>query len=160
MPRRPLVILHGWSDRSATFKPLAHLLAAKLNIQDVSIISLADYLSLEDEIRFDDIVTAMQAAWQHRELPTTPGSVDAIVHSTGGLVIRDWLQRHYQTDGAPIKNLLMLAPANFGSPLAHKGRSFIACAYKGFIAKPEGEPSRPERRFYADWNSRVRLLGT
>ena len=67
--------------------------------------------------------------------------MDAIVHSTGALVIRDWLQRHYTPSRVPIKRLLMLAPANFGSPLAHKGRSFIGRVWKGFITKrPEGEP--------------------
>ena len=107
MPSRPLVILHGWSDTPTTFEPLADPLAAKLNIRDVSIISLAKYMSMEDEIRFDDIVTAMRAAWRDRLLPTDPGSVDAIVHSTGGLVIRDWLQRNYKFHAAPIKHLVM-----------------------------------------------------
>ena len=96
---------------------------------------------MEDEVRFDDITTAMEVAWHDRGLPQRPGSVNAIVHSTGALVIRDWLQRNYGPESAPIKNLVMLAPANFGSPLAHKGRSFIARVYKGFIAKrPEGRP--------------------
>ena len=107
---------------------------------EISFISLADYISMEDEVRFDDIVTAMQAAWDRHGLPTETGSVDAIAHSTGALVIRDWLQRNYEPERAPIKHLLMLAPANFGSPLAHKGRSFIARVYKGFIAtRPKGE---------------------
>ena len=141
MAIRPLVLLHGWSDTSATFKPLAGLLRARLGIEHISVISLADYISMEDEVRFDDIATAMGAAWQDHGLPTESGSVDAIVHSTGALVIRDWLQRNYKPESAPIKNLVMLAPANFGSPLAHKGRSFIARVYKGFIAKrPEGRP--------------------
>ena len=34
----------------------------------------------------------------------------------------------------------MLAPANFGSPLAHKGRSFIARGTLGFIRKRDGPP--------------------
>ena len=32
----------------------------------------------------------------------------------------------------PISNLVMLAPANFGSPLAHRGRSLIGRVVKGF----------------------------
>ena len=141
MGKRPIVILHGWSDTSASFEPLARLLRARLKEQDVSIISLADYISMEDEVRFDDVVTAMQTAWEKHKLPKKKGSVDAIVHSTGGPVIRDWLQRNYTPGRAPIKHLLMLAPANFGSPLAHKGRSFLGRVWKGFFTKqPEGEP--------------------
>ena len=135
---RPIVILHGWSDTSDSFEPLARLVRAKLERQ-VSIISLADYISMEDEVRFDDLAEAMNDAWRKHNLPGEKGGVDAIVHSTGGLVIRDWLQRNYEPVDAPIKHLVMLAPANFGSPLAHKGRSLIGRVYKGFIAKrPKG----------------------
>lgn len=141
MANRPIVILHGWSDTSGSFEPLARLLRQELNQPEILIVSLADYLSMEDEIRFDDLATAMNAAWDNHGLSRNRGSVDAIVHSTGGLVIRDWLQRNFKIDEAPVKNLVMLAPANFGSPLAHKGRSFIARAWKGFVAiRPEGEP--------------------
>ena len=139
MSDRPIVILHGWSDVSVSFEPLAKLLRAKLNGRDISIIHLADYISMEDEVRFDDIVSAMARAWERNGLPTGAGSADAIVHSTGGLVIRDWLQRHYRPNEAPIKHLVMLAPANFGSPLAHKGRSLVSRIWKGFFAKrPKG----------------------
>ncbi len=141
MPERPIVILHGWSDTSESFEPIARLLRHELQQPEVLVVSLADYLSMEDEIRFDDLATAMNAAWDQNKLPRTPGGVDAIVHSTGGLVIRDWLQRNFEPSDAPIKHLVMLAPANFGSPLAHKGRALIARAWKGFVAKrPEGEP--------------------
>ena len=132
---RPIVILHGWSGDYTSFQPLAKLLQAKLRTPDVSVIHLADYVSMEDELRFDDIVAAMEAAWKDKGLPIAARSVDAIVHSTGGLVIRDWLQRYHGPHSAPINHLVMLAPANFGSPLAHKGRSLIARIWKGFLSK-------------------------
>lgn len=139
MSDRPIVILHGWSDVSASFEPLAKLLRAKLNGPDISFIHLVDYISMEDEVRFDDIASAMEVAWQRNGLPTEAGSVDAIVHSTGGLIVRDWLQRNYKPNEAPIKHLVMLAPANFGSPLAHKGRSLVGRIWKGLITKrPKG----------------------
>ena len=139
MSDRPIVILHGWSDVSASFQSLAKLLRAKLNGPDISFIHLVDYISMEDEVRFDDIATAMEMAWKRENLPTEAGSVDAIVHSTGGLIVRDWLQRNYGPNEAPIKHLVMLAPANFGSPLAHKGRSLVGRIWKGFITKrPKG----------------------
>ena len=86
--QRPIIILHGWNSTSQSFERLAGLLRTELH-RDVSIISLADYVSLEDEVRFDDLTTAMQAAWKRHRLPRCKGGVDAIVHSTGGLVIRD-----------------------------------------------------------------------
>ena len=93
---------------------------------------------MEDEIRFDDLVSAMAMEWKKNNFPTSTGSGDAIVHSTGGLVIRDWLQRNYEPNDAPIKHLVMLAPANFGSPLAHKGQSFLGRLWKGTIVKQTG----------------------
>ena len=133
-------MIHGWSATSEGLEPLATLVRARLNTQ-ISVIRLADYVSMEDEVRFDDLVSAMNRAWDAEGLPRTKGGVNALVHSTGGPVIRDWLDRNFGPDESPIMHLVMLAPANFGSPLAHKGRSFVARAFKGFIAKkPEGEP--------------------
>ena len=53
------------------------------------------------------------------------------MHSTGALVVRDWLPRHFTPARAPVKRLVMLAPAYFGSHLTHKGRSFTGRVYKG-----------------------------
>ena len=137
---KPLVILHGWSATEKGFRPLAQHLQGSLK-SEVTIIQLADYLSMEDEVRFDDLASAMNRAWDDHRLPRDKRSVNAVVHSTGGLVIRHWLDRYCNPERAPIHHLVMLAPANFGSPLAHKGRSFLARLYKGAIAKrPQGRP--------------------
>lgn len=130
MPR-PLVIIHGWSDDSASFRPLATLLENKLN-RSSQTIDLADYISMDDEVTYDDLISTMMQAWQKINLPLSPFSVDVVVHSTGGLIIRDWISRNFTPTTSPIKNLVMLAPANFGSPLAHKGRAFFGRVIKGF----------------------------
>ena len=127
-----LVIVHGWSDNRDSFRPLVRRLREQGIEQAVRDVYLGDYISLDDQVTFDDLAAAMQRAWLERGLPTHPGSVDAIVHSTGSLVIREWLTRHYAPDTAPLKRLLMLAPANFGSPLAHMGRSLIGRATRGW----------------------------
>jgi hypothetical protein len=132
MPR-PIVIIHGWSDSSAGFTALRNYVAS-LDLGTPIVINLADYVSMDDAVRFDDLVAGMQRAWLKEGLPTAARSVDAIVHSTGGLVIRDWLDTHFAPDTSPVHRLLMLAPANFGSPLAHKGHSFIGRVIKGFKA--------------------------
>jgi hypothetical protein len=57
-----------------------------------------------------------------------------IVHSTGGLVAREWLVTYGQVwpGGSPLKRLVMLAPANFGSRLAATGKSLIGRIIKGW----------------------------
>jgi len=59
--------------------------------------------------------------------------INVIVHSTGGLVIRHWVAHYYghRIDECPVKRIVMLAPANFGSPLAHRGKSFLGRLVKG-----------------------------
>ena len=130
----PLVILHGWSDDSSSFKKLETFLSKNLAVTPV-LIKLADWMSMHNEVTFADLAEAMQSAWKHHNLPTTPRSVNIVVHSTGALVVRHWMTRFYLPSTVPIKRFLMLAPANFGSPLAHKGHSFIGRAFKGW-----GEP--------------------
>ena len=129
-----LVIIHGWSDNFSSFRALAKRLASPLPDgigAEVEQIYLGDYISLDDQVTFADLVEAMDRAWSDAGLPRSSRSVDAIVHSTGGLVIRDWMSR-FPPDSVPIHRLLMLAPANFGSPLAHTGRSVIGRAVKGW----------------------------
>lgn len=132
---RPLIIIHGWSDEAASFTKLAELLEAKTERQ-VEHLWLGDYVSLDDDIRIGDLAAAMQRAWTDgaHPLPTSANSCDAIVHSTGGLVIRAWMADYWHAEGErpPIANLVMLAPANFGSPLAHCGRALIGRVVKGF----------------------------
>lgn len=130
----PTVIVHGWSDCSTSFRHLKSFLAAS-NIGAVSDIYYADYESREDNVTFEDVVGGLDDALRGRGLIDADGkgSFNVIVHSTGGLVIRHWLWRYYRHDPAscPVKNLVMLAPANFGSPLAHRGKSFLGQLVKG-----------------------------
>jgi len=173
----PTVIIHGWSDDSSSFNNLASFIKQKLNTPPI-IIRLADWISMQDDVTYPDLVVAMQRAWVASGLPTGLRSVNVVVHSTGALVTRDWMTKYFTPESVPIKRLLMLAPANFGSPLAHKGRSFIGRVIKGW-----GEPSfqtgtqilkglelgspytfnLAERDLFNDqarWYGRDRILGT
>lgn len=127
----PIVILHGWSDESRSFRPLADFLRRELK-SEVTTLDLADWVSLNDEITYRDLRHAMQRAWT--EHPSIKGAknVRLISHSTGALVARDWMTHHYQPGSAPIARHLMLAPANFGSQLAHKGRAWYGRVFKGW----------------------------
>ncbi len=127
----PIVIVHGWSDESKSFSYLASFLKKQFQTEPV-IIRLSDWISMNNDVTYSDISTAMQRAWAASGLPTSARSVNVIVHSTGALIVRDWMTKFYTPENVPIKRLVMLAPANFGSPLAHKGRSFIGRAIKGW----------------------------
>lgn len=130
-----LIIIHGWSDSYTSFKTLSAKLASPEPdgiSADIRHVRLGDYVSLDDQVNYEDLAEAMERAWVKQEFPKDPHSVDVVIHSTGGLVIRHWLTRYYTPETAPVKRLLMLAPANFGSPLAHTGRSMIGRALKGW----------------------------
>jgi len=127
-----IVILHGWSDSSASLRRMAAAIATLALPGGVRAIRLGDYVSMDDDVDFEDLARAMDRAWRDAGLPLRPRSVDLVVHSTGALVARSWLTSRHTPASNPVRRLLMLAPANFGSPLAHKGRSFLGRVVKGF----------------------------
>lgn len=130
-----IVVLHGWSDSSDSFEALAGRLPKLGLSRPIVPIYLGDYVSMDDDVRFDDIIKAMRRAWADAKLPVSPRSVDLVVHSTGALVARHWMTTYYQPETNPIRRLLMLAPANHGSPLAHKGVSFLGRIFKGYRSR-------------------------
>ncbi|MES2106223.1 MAG: alpha/beta fold hydrolase [Pseudomonadota bacterium] len=132
MPQQVLII-HGWSDTSASFHPLADFLGQ--HGYQAREMWLGDYISLDDDVRVADVgrrmgevIDAMLGSGQ------LAPSFDVIVHSTGGLVAREWLTTRYrgQAETCPMKRLVMLAPANFGSKLAATGKSFLGRLAKGY----------------------------
>ncbi len=137
VPPKPLIILHGWSDNSASFRPLAKWLQGQ-GFQVVDI-WLGDYISMHDKLKIEDIGFAFQRALDANGIPQTRYSFDLIIHSTGALVAREYLRQVCTlADGTrdaqrtPIRHLAMLAPANFGSPLAGLGKSVIGRILKGW----------------------------
>jgi pimeloyl-ACP methyl ester carboxylesterase len=129
---RNVVILHGYSDNRQSFVPLQQFLGA--NGFAVTDIVLGDYISLEDHITIEDLAKAFQTILPAKNMSTAPGSMNLIVHSTGALVAREWLTRYYLEAGkeCPLRRFLMLAPANFGSPLAALGRTMFGRIVKGW----------------------------
>ena len=137
---KPLVIIHGWSDDSSSFVNLAEQISNETG-REIESIFLGNYVSLDDDVQMSDIVSALSRAWTKKKLPIQAKGVDVIVHSTGGLVIRDWMASKWVNKGKkpPVNNLVLLAPANFGSPLAHKGRAFYGRVVKGFSSEKKFE---------------------
>lgn len=130
-----VVLVHGWSVRNtATYGELPERLKREARRHpelgiDVRNLWLSKYVSFHNEVRLEDISRAFEAALRRElgdELERRPVAV--VTHSTGGPVVRDWLQRCYldRRKRPPISHLVMLAPANFGSPLAQLGRTRLA----------------------------------
>ncbi len=130
------LILHGWSDCSESFKDLKTFLI-KNGIGTVDTIYYADYESREDNVTYEDIIDGLYDRFKEKGFIDKDGNrlvnLNVIVHSTGGLVIRHFIAEYYKDriDKCPVKKIIMLAPANFGSPLAHYGKSLLGMVFKG-----------------------------
>lgn len=132
--RNQVVIVHGWSDDSGSFQPLADFLKAQgFRVLDLF---LADYVSMDDGVSIEDAAKAMQAAVDAKTKGNELGlPFDLIVHSTGGLVARAWLSAYYagaKPGQMPVQRLVMIAPANFGSRLADVGQTILGRVVKGW----------------------------
>jgi hypothetical protein len=105
-----------------------------VNATDINICS---YVSLNNEITIKDIAEGLDRAFRnHSVLRNEDQEFDAIVHSTGMLVLRSWLTNYGAAVGANgrlarLKHLIGLAPATWGSPQAHKGRTWLGAVIKG-----------------------------
>ena len=127
-----VAIVHGWSDDSGSFRKLRDFLVA--NGFDVTQVFLTDYISMDDDVRIEDVAKRMEVVLRaEMDAGRLAKAFDLIVHSTGGLVAREWVTRFYP-DGTscPAKRIVMLAPANFGSALAALGKSMIGRIAKGW----------------------------
>ncbi len=129
-----LIFVHGWSvTHTDTYGELPEALAAGAGAcgldLDVEHIRLGRYVSFHDEVTLDDIASALDRAL--RELPGNEQGIQpfsCITHSSGGPVVRHWIDRHYgaaNLTALPLKHLVMLAPANHGSALAVLGKQRI-----------------------------------
>jgi hypothetical protein len=133
------LLIHGYSAEGKDLKPWRDALAAA-QIPTVSI-EIGNYVTLNNEVTIKDLGEALDRAIRHTAFSSgTTGddwTFDAIVHSTGMLVIRQWLTSDPYDRADPrsrvrrLKHLVGLAPATFGSPQAKKGRSWLGALIKG-----------------------------
>jgi hypothetical protein len=138
MPKHPIVLVHGYSDKGRSFETWCRRLEAAG--YDATTIHLGNYVSLSNEITIKDIAEGFDRALRDSPALRRGEPFDAIVHSTGMLVVREWLAGTIGTIDRPelaaerqarLKRLIGLAPATFGSPMAHKGRSWLGAIFKG-----------------------------
>lgn len=129
MARRPIVLLHGYSSSADSLRTWRDVLVRDHGYAATEI-HLGGYVSLSNEITIKDLAEGFDRALRVQAGLKDGEEFDAIVHSTGGLVIREWLTT-YSTRRDRVKHIIGLAPAMFGSPLAHKGRSWLGAVFKG-----------------------------
>jgi hypothetical protein len=98
-------------------------------LRDVTRIGIGNYQSLTDEVTIKDLADGLDRALRNRFQNDTE-EFDAVVHSTGMLVLREWFVRDRRRLKR-LKHLVALAPATFGSPLARQGRSWLGAVFKG-----------------------------
>ena len=141
MPIRPLVLIHGYSADGSAFDALRTKLIAAYQSRGETLaladINICTYVSLNNEVTITDIAEGLDRAFRmHPLLKDDTQEFDAIVHSTGMLVIRSWLVNHGLVASKNprlkrLKHLIGLAPATWGSPQGSKGRTWMGALIKG-----------------------------
>jgi hypothetical protein len=134
-----VLLIHGYSADWRAFLPWkAALSAAGIATETISV---GNYVTLNNEVTIKDLGEAFDRALRMtkfaEEIPGDGWTFDAVVHSTGMLVLRQWLTsdpyapNDERSRVRRLKHLVGLAPATFGSPQAKKGRSWLGALVKG-----------------------------
>jgi hypothetical protein len=127
----PVLLIHGYSTEGKKksvadiYGSLPDDLKAALGQDNVLELDLSRWISLSDGIRIDDVSFAMERALRSGFSHLLKSGFHAVVHSTGALVVRNWLRNHSEKP-SPLRNMIHLAGANFGSGLAHIGQGQLA----------------------------------
>ena len=127
--RNPLVFVHGYSDKGRSWEKWRQLLGEKLGISNAAM-HTCTYVSLDNGVSIKDIAEGFDRALAAQTGLDGNTPFDAIVHSTGMLVVRAWLAAD-PLRAKRLKRLVAFAPATFGSPLAKQGRSWLGAVFKG-----------------------------
>ncbi len=124
---KKIVIIHGWSDEWTSMRKIGNPLAqAGANVYYVN------YDSREDKAVYQDFAEGLQKELARQGLLSGPDkNLQFVTHSTGALVLRQWLKQYHPNSDDFTGNVVFLAPPNFGSPLASMGNSFIGKIFKG-----------------------------
>ena len=136
---RPLVLIHGYSAEGKDFQNLKQALVSRgIDSKDIDI---CNYISLNNEVTIKDIAEGLDRAFRmHEVFGNETQEFDAIVHSTGMLVLRAWLANA----GRPATQSAAPAPqAPDRSGAGHVG--FAAGAQGPHLARRHGERQSPPR---------------
>lgn len=130
-----ILIIHGWDDSPQSFLGIKQRFMED-GFPDRDKIYFVKYDSKEDLLTVPMLADGLNDRLKEKGIIDEQGAsnedIYVIVHSTGALLIREWLNSYYDNaETCPVKKIVMLAPANFGSPWAHKGRSLLSRIVKG-----------------------------
>lgn len=127
----PILLIHGYSSEGKDNKvediygSLPGDLRREFGEENVKDINLSRWISLSDGVALDDVSFAMDRALNEKYPDMLKSGFHVIIHSTGALVVRNWI-RLFSPKPSPVKNLVHLAGANFGSGLAHIGQGQLS----------------------------------
>lgn len=145
----PIILVHGYSAESkdttldkiaAIYGTLPAYLAREMQdaaggAPEVVDVNISRYVSLDDGVDLDDLTIALDRVLKTKfpRLLDPAVGFNAIIHSTGALVMRNWVRRCSEPGRdeenrfrCPLKRIVHLAGANFGSGWAHVGESLLA----------------------------------
>src|ERR1700738_4499416 len=130
----PILLVHGYSAESTNTDPadvarifgqlpdgLKHVFPPP-QVLDVNI---SRYISLDDGVDLEDITLAFDRVLKNNFPRLHSGGFNAIIHSTGALVLRNWIRR-CSPKPSPCRRIIHLAGANLGSGWAHIGETLLA----------------------------------
>lgn len=128
---KPVLLIHGYSSESShrsaqhLYGSLPEDLRATFGEHAILELDLSRWISLSDGISLDDVSFALDRALKHSFPHLLTDGFNAVIHSTGALVIRNWI-RLFSTKPSPLQNLVHMAGTHFGSGLAHIGLGQLA----------------------------------
>lgn len=135
----PVVLIHGYSTEGQTTDGGAYTRESVASlygrmVQDLATdgtqvvpVNVSRYVSLDDGVNLDDLSLSMDRVLRTQHQDLLEGGFNAIIHSTGALVARNWIRRHnLPGKPCPMKRLIHLAGANLGSGWAHVGATQFA----------------------------------
>lgn len=123
---RPIVALHGYGAGPDAFDAWRARLAALGRGESYA----SHYWTQSDDVGLHDLAEGFDRALTLHPALGHERSFDAIVHSTGMLVLRAWLAAQ-PSRRERLGAVVALAPAGFGSPLAHLGRGMLGALFAG-----------------------------
>ncbi len=128
---KPILLIHGYSTEGKDntvediYGSLPEELRKLFGSGMVFDLNLSRWISLNNGITLDDVSFAMDRALKEEFPDLLTSDFHVIIHSTGALVVRNWI-KEFSPKPSPIKNLIHLAGANFGSGLAHIGQGQLS----------------------------------
>ena len=133
---RPVLFIHGYgSEREDASQEGIQQIYGGLpervrqcpGVGEVHSLNLSRWISRDDAVSLDDVGFAMQRELEANfpDLLSRETGFHIITHSTGALVVRNWLMR-FSPRPSPMRHLIHLAGAHYGSGLAHIGAGQMA----------------------------------